>query len=201
MRALPRLYAIADAAFGDPATLAAALFDGGVRLLQLRSKRATPQLLLKQADAVLRIAPSDAIVIINDSADVALLAGAAGVHIGQDDLPPEAARRVVGSEAIVGVSTHNLEQALAADQTSADYIAVGPLFGTRHKDNPDPPVRLELLGSICRRVAKPVVAIGGITLERAPELFALGVASVAAIGDLLTAPDVTARARQWMDLA
>jgi thiamine-phosphate pyrophosphorylase len=198
---LPRLYAIADAAFGDPVSLAAALFKGGARLVQLRNKEAGPKLLLEQAEAILAIAPPDARLIINDHADVALLAGAAGVHLGQDDLAPRAARRVVGARAIVGVSTHNLEQALAADHGAVDYIAAGPVFPTRNKANPDPPLGLEGLESICRRVTKPVIAIGGITIESAPAVFAHGAASVAVIGDLLGAQDIAARAKEWLELA
>jgi thiamine-phosphate pyrophosphorylase len=201
MRELPRLYAIADAAFGDPVSLAAALFDGGVRLVQLRHKGATPKLLLDQAEAILRIAPPDATVIVNDCADVALLAGAAGVHLGQDDLAPDDARRVVGARAIIGVSTHNLEQALEADRTAADYIAAGPVFPTRSKANPDPALGLEALERICRSVTKPIVAIGGITRDTAPAVFARGAAAVAVIGDLIGAPDIPARVKQWMALA
>jgi thiamine-phosphate pyrophosphorylase len=181
--------------------MAAALFRGGARLVQLRNKNAGAAVLLSQAEAIRASAPKDARTVVNDRADVALLAGASGVHLGQDDLPPSAARRILGVSAIVGVSTHNLDQALAAAREPVDYIAVGPIFPTANKANPDPAVGLAGLGAICRRVAKPVVAIGGITLESAPAVFAAGAASIAAIGDLLAAPDIGARVRQWLKTA
>ncbi|HEX5000254.1 MAG TPA: thiamine phosphate synthase [Terriglobia bacterium] len=201
MRTLPRLYAIADAAFGDPVSLAAALFEGGARLVQLRNKDAAPATLLAQTEAILLAAPPGALVIVNDHVDVALIARAAGAHVGQDDLPPEAARHVLGPEAIIGVSTHNLEQALAADRAPVDYIAVGPVFETRHKASPAAALGLETLALICRSVTRPVVAIGGITLSSAPAVYQCGARSIAAIGDLVGAPDIAGRVRQWLEVA
>src|SRR5271167_3867038 len=123
MPPLPRLYAIADAAFGDPVQLAEALFSGGARLVQIRSKKASAREFLQQVEGVLAIAPPDAQVIVNDRADVALIAGAAGVHLGQTDLPPASAREytLLGPDRIVGFSTHNMEQALEADKLRVDY--------------------------------------------------------------------------------
>ena len=198
MTVWPRLYAIADASFGDPVRLAEALFEGGARLIQVRNKVGSSRDLFLQVEAILRIAPPDARVIVNDRADVALVAGASGVHLGQNDLPCRAARGILGSSHIIGVSTHNLEQALQAENEPADYIAVGPVFPTRSKANPDPVLGLEALRRICARVRKPVVAIGGITLESAKAVFDCGATSVAIISDLLKSSDIANRTRDWL---
>jgi thiamine-phosphate pyrophosphorylase len=139
-------------------------------------------------------------VIVNDRVDVALLASASGVHLGQTDLPPADARRIFGADRIVGFSTHNFEQAIEADKLPVDYIAVGPIFATSTKQNPDPVVGLSILSEICRAVHKPVVAIGGINLEHAKDVFEAGAASLAVIRDLLQTADVPSRVRQWVDL-
>ncbi|HLH29661.1 MAG TPA: thiamine phosphate synthase [Terriglobia bacterium] len=196
MTPLPRLYAIADAAFGDPVQLAEALFAGGARLVQIRNKKAGARELLQQVERVLALAPPGAQVIVNDRADVALLAGTSGVHLGQTDLPPFEARRILGPDRIVGFSTHNLQQALEADTMPVDYIAFGPIFPTSTKENPDPVVGLEMLADICRAVHKPVVAIGGITLETAPSVLKAGASSIAVIRDLLDSADVARRVRE-----
>jgi len=201
MTPLPRLYAIADASFGDCIRLAEALFSGGARLVQVRNKKAGAGELLKQVEAILAAAPRDARVIVNDRVDVALLTGVTGVHLGQTDLPPVDARRILGPERIVGFSTHNFEQAMEADKQPVDYIAVGPIFATSTKENADPLVGLSRLSEICRAVRKPVVAIGGIQLEHAKDVFEAGAASVAVIRDLLETANVATRVRQWLDLA
>src|SRR5262252_1390688 len=192
-----RLYAIADASFGDCVRLAEALFAGGARLVQVRNKKAGAREFLSQVERILSFAPSDGRVIVNDRVDVALLAGAAGVHLGQTDLPPAAARRILGPSRIIGFSTHNLEQAVEADSLPVDYIAVGPVFATWTKDNPDPVVGVEKLAIICRAVKKPVVAIGGITLDNAKAALSAGAASVAVIRDLLAHEDVAQRTRMF----
>jgi thiamine-phosphate pyrophosphorylase len=191
------LYAIADAAFGDCVRLAEALFAGGARLLQVRNKKAGAGEFLSQVERILSFAPSNGRVIVNDRVDVALLAGAAGVHLGQTDLPPVAARQILGPGRIIGFSTHNLEQAVEADSLPVDYIAVGPVFATSTKDNPDPVVGVEKLAMICRAVKKPVVAIGGITLDNAKAALDAGAASVAVIRDLLAHEDVAQRTRMF----
>jgi thiamine-phosphate pyrophosphorylase len=201
MTPLPRLYAIADASFGDCVRLAEQLFSGGARLVQVRNKKAGAGELLRQVEAIVAAAPPDARVIVNDRVDVALLAAAAGVHLGQTDLPPAEARRVFGADRIVGFSTHNFEQAMEADKLPVDYIAVGPVFATSTKENPDPVVGLSILSEICRTVHKPVVAIGGIKLEHAKDVFEAGAASIAVIRDLLQTANVPSRVRQWVDLA
>jgi thiamine-phosphate pyrophosphorylase len=137
--------------------------------------------------------------LVNDRPDVALLAGASGVHVGQDDLDVEQARRVLGREKFVGVSTHNLEQFERAAASSADYIAVGPVFGTSSKANPDPVVGVEFIRKTRALSDKPIVAIGGISVERAASVIEAGADSVAVISGILTAQDPAQRARQYMD--
>jgi thiamine-phosphate pyrophosphorylase len=187
---LPRLYAIADASFGDCVRLAEGLFAGGARLVQLRNKKAGAGELLAQVERVR--------VIVNDRVDVALLAGAAGVHLGQTDIPPAEARRILGPDRIIGFSTHNFEQAIDADKLPVDYIAVGPIFATSTKENPDPVVGLSLLAEICRSVHKPVVAIGGIKLEQANDVLKAGATSIAVIRDLMDTGNLAMRVREWV---
>jgi thiamine-phosphate pyrophosphorylase len=200
MKPLPRLYTIADSTFGDPVQLAAELFHAGARCVQIRNKNGNARELLAQTDRILSSAPQDALVIVNDRVDVAALTTSAGVHLGQSDLPPVEARRILGPGRTVGFSTHNLKQALLADALPVDYIAVGPVFTTTTKKDPDPVLGLEALAAICRAVKKPVVAIGGITLENAREVFQAGASSIAVIRDLLAAADMEQRVRSWMAL-
>ena len=195
---LPRLYAVADAAFGDPVLLAKALFQGGVELVQVRHKAVSARILTDTVDAVLTMAPDNARVIVNDRADVARISGAAGVHLGQEDLAPSLARRSLVEGQWIGYSTHSLEQAIQADREPVDYIAVGPIFVTTSKQNADPVIGLERLREICSHVRKPVVAIGGITLESSWDVLRCGAASVAVIRDLLGHGDIQARARMWV---
>jgi thiamine-phosphate pyrophosphorylase len=200
MKPLPRLYAIADASFGDPVELAKGLFQGGVRLLQVRNKKASSRELFSQVTRILSLAPAEAVVLVNDRVDVALTAGAAGVHLGQRDLPPAEARRVLGPESIIGFSTHNLEQAIEADRLPVDYVAVGPIFPTITKENPDPVVGIENLSTICHSIAKPVVAIGGVRLEHAPAVLKAGAGSIAVARDLLGYPNVVLRVQSWIEV-
>jgi len=199
MNGLPRLYAIADASFGDPVALAEKLFAGGVRRLQIRNKKGSSRELLEQVERILSMAPADARVLVNDRVDVALLAGTAGVHLGQADLAAGLARQILGPDRFIGLSTHNLEQALEADKLPVDYIGVGPVFWTSSKENPDPVLGLERLAEICRAVRKPVVAIGGITINQARQVRTAGAQSVAVIRDLLASEAITERARQWSE--
>lgn len=200
MKTLPRLYAIADASFGDPVELARALFAGGARLVQVRNKTGNTRELLEQVERILDIAPEGGRVIVNDRVDVTLITNAAGVHLGQIDLPIDAARKILGNDRIVGFSTHNVDQAIEADQMPIDYVAIGPIFRTFTKKNADPVVGLERLGEICNKVQKPVVAIGGITLENVRDVFKAGADSVAVIRDVLNTPNVAARVREWLDV-
>ena len=198
MISLPPLYAIADAAFGDPVLLARQLFDGGARLVQVRNKIADAGELLRQVQAILELAPKDCQVIVNDSVDVALLAGATGVHLGQSDLPAAKARMILPPNSIIGVSTHNLDQALQCQTQPVDYIAAGPVFQTSTKTDAEPTIGLDGLREICTRVKMPVVAIGGITLQNASGVFECGVSSAAVISDLLKFEDVARRTADWL---
>jgi len=199
MKPLPRLYAIADASFGDPVQLAQNLFDGGARLVQVRNKKGSTRELLEQVDRILSFAPGDARLIVNDRTDVALIARAGGVHLGQEDLPSAKARQILGPELMIGISTHNFRQALEAEKLPVDYVAVGPIFSTTSKENPDPVIGLESLAEICRAIRKPVVAIGGIKLQNVVEVLQAGASSVAVIRDLLDAPDIASRLQRWIE--
>lgn len=200
---LPRLYVILDASLLTiPVTdCAQELAGAGVRLLQYRNKSASARELLEASRSLASIlTPLDVSFIVNDRPDVAVLAGADGVHVGQGDLAPEHARAVVGGDRWVGVSTHNLEQFREAVATSADYVAVGPIFATTSKANPDAVVGTELIRRARGLTAKPIVAIGGITLENAPSVIEAGADSVAVISDILRAPDRVERARQYLNV-
>ena len=199
---LPRLYPILDIDLCrerrlEPLAVLAAFLAGGAQLLQLRDKAISTGARLALADTVVaRAHAAGARVIVNDRPDIARLSAADGVHVGQDDLPVSDARRIVGDEAIVGVSTHDEAQLAAAVRTTATYVAVGPIYGTATKDTGYPARGLDLV----RRAAasgRPVVAIGGITLDRAPEVIAAGASSVAIISDLL-AGEPEARVRLFL---
>ncbi len=170
---------------------AAALVAGGARLVQLRGKDVGDHALL---DAVRRALPivrgAGGRLVVNDRADVALMAGADGVHVGQDDLPPRECRRLLGERALVGWSTHGIEQLRGAAGEPIDYVAFGPVFATATKRDPGPVVGLEGLREARRHTPLPLVAIGGITRANAADVVAAGADGVAAIADLLRAPDV-----------
>jgi len=171
-----------------PLDLAHAYLDGGARLLQIRAKQLPSGPFLQLCDGLVDMAaPYHAAVIVNDRADLAVMAKAAGVHVGQEDLAPAEARRLVGTDGIVGFSTHTVSQIEAAIREPITYLAVGPVFGTKTKDTGYSSVGLELV-SIAARLggAIPVVAIGGITLETAESVLRAGATSVAVIGDLLS---------------
>jgi thiamine-phosphate pyrophosphorylase len=183
----------------QPLDLAKAFLDGGARLIQLRAKTIPSAALLNLADAVVQAAVAyDAAVIINDRVDVARMSGAAGVHVGQDDVPPSEARRLLGADTIVGYSTHSTAQIRAALREPVTYIAVGPVFGTRTKDTGYDAVGLDLVSEAARAAAQPIVAIGGITLETAPAVLAAGARSVAVIGDLLVGNNPSARTSAYL---
>jgi thiamine-phosphate pyrophosphorylase len=203
---LAPLYAICDEEvcerFRIPLVdLAGAYLRGGVRLVQIRAKRAGSAWFLQAARAIVALArEAGATVVVNDRADVALLSGASGVHVGQDDLAPSAVRRVVGDQVIVGLSTHTLEQLEAAAAAPVDYLAIGPVFPTGTKTTGYEAVGLEMVRR-AKAVAgeRPLVAIGGITLATAPDVIAAGAASVAVIADLVSTGDPTVRARAFVD--
>jgi thiamine-phosphate pyrophosphorylase len=200
---LPRLYVILDAALLTTPELHCAqkLVDAGVRLLQYRNKAASTRELFESSRRLSALLiPQGVTFFVNDRADVASLTGASGVHLGQEDLGVEEARLVIGTERLVGVSTHTLQQFQQAAATSADYLAVGPVFATSTKTNPDPVVGTDFIRQIRGLTNKPIVAIGGITLERAAEVIQAGADSVAVISDILRAPDPGQRARQYVDV-
>lgn len=188
---LPRLYPILDAdCFPDATAMFAAaeeLAVAGCTLLQCRNKSGNTRQMLDQARE-LKTRLASVKLIMNDRADLCLAAGFDGLHVGQDDLLPESARRIIGSDRWLGVSTHNPEQLAEADQTSADYLAIGPVFATSSKANPDPVVGLEGVRRTRELTRKPLVAIGGITRANAPSVIEAGADAVAVISDLLRDP-------------
>jgi thiamine-phosphate pyrophosphorylase len=194
---LPRIYpiivpsCIGSGTLTETSDFARELVAGGATLIQLREKHASSKEILRLARELRRILPSEVRLIVNDRADLALAAQAEGVHVGQDDVPPEAARRILGTERMLGVSTHNAEQLAIAHQTSADYLAIGPVFATLSKDNPDPAIGLEGVRQARALTHKPLVAIGGITLQNCPSAIEAGADSVAVISELLSDPRKT----------
>jgi thiamine-phosphate pyrophosphorylase len=198
---IPRLYPIVDAAFfaaaSDPVSAMAAylraLLAGGVTLVQYRNKTGSAREMLAQARELRRLmwrpgAEPQYRFILNDRADLCLAADCDGVHVGQDDLSPHAARALVGPDRWVGVSTHNPEQVQVASQWPVDYIAVGPVFATSTKANPDPVIGLEGVRTARALTSKPLVAIGGITRANCRSVIDAGADSVAVISDLINEP-------------
>jgi thiamine-phosphate pyrophosphorylase len=205
---LPPLHAIVDVdvatrAGWEPLALAQAFFEGGARCVQVRAKTLASGPLLELARAtVAAAAPFGAMVIVNDRADVARLAGASGVHVGQDDLSPADARAVLGPDAIVGFSTHTLDQFTRAVGEPVSYLAIGPVFGTATKDTGYAAVGLELVERAARLApACPIVAIGGLTLDNAVAAWTAGAWSVAVITDLLAGGDPRERIASYNRLA
>jgi thiamine-phosphate pyrophosphorylase len=178
-----------------PLDLARAYIDGGARVLQVRAKHLPSAAFLDLCDTIVAIARAAGThVIVNDRADIARVSRAAGVHVGQEDVQAQAARAQVGPDAIVGLSTHTIAQVEAAVREPVSYIAVGPVFGTSTKATGYEPVGLELVRAAAERSGGlPIVAIGGITIERAPGVLAAGASAVAVIGDLLAGDDPAAR--------
>ena len=193
------LYGILDVpARQSPVELASALLEGGVRVIQLRMKTGDARAMLAACDALLPLCQRErALFIVNDRLDVALAAGADGVHLGQRDLTLADARRLAPAGFLIGISTHDLDQARAADAGGADYLGFGPVFATTTKENPDAIVGLAGLASACAAVRAPVVAIGGISLADAPALARAGATGAALISAIARAPDVAAAARSF----
>jgi len=189
---LPRLYAILDSScFPDSQVLfstAEELLAGGVTLLQYRDKSGKAREMLEQARELKRRLGGSVKLMMNDRADLCLAAGFDGVHVGQDDLSAEGARKIIGGRVWLGVSTHNSEQVEEADKTSADYIAIGPVFSTASKVNPDPVVGLEGVRKARALTRKPLVAIGGINRANCRSVIEAGADSMAVISDLMREP-------------
>jgi thiamine-phosphate pyrophosphorylase len=189
---LPRLYPIIDAVFlpttGDLVDFGESLASAGCTLLQYRNKSGNARIMLEQAQALKKHLGRSVRLIMNDRADLCLAAEFDGVHVGQQDLSPESVRAILGPERCLGVSTHNPEQLSEADLTSANYVAIGPVFATSSKQNPDPVVGLEGVRRARALTRKPLVAIGGITRANATSVIEAGADSVAVISDLLRDP-------------
>ena len=203
---LPAFYPILDvdvarARLLDPLAVLDGWLDAGVRLVQLRAKALAGAAFLELANrCAQRAASAGATFIVNDRADVALLSRAGGVHLGQEDLPPVAARRVVPSPTLIGWSTHNEAQVQAASSMPIDYLAIGPVFGTTSKERPDAVVGIEGVRMAVRLAAgRPVVAIGGITIDTASEVLRAGASSIAVISDVMHA-DAATRAREFLQV-
>jgi thiamine-phosphate pyrophosphorylase len=204
---IPAFYPVLDTELlsqqGLPATEAAeAILEAGARILQFRHKQFFSRQVFEEAERVARLCrDAGALFVINDRADIAMLLNAA-LHLGQDDLPPADARRIIPPDRIIGFSTHNADQLLAADRQPVDYLAIGPIFSTASKQNPDPVVGIERLPALRSLTRKPLVAIGGITRKTAASVFSVGADSVAVIGDLyphpLTKASLRARIEDWM---
>jgi thiamine-phosphate pyrophosphorylase len=187
---LPQVYPITDTEISglSHAEQVAIFAERGATVVQIREKQASAVEFYEQARAALAIAAERGVhLIINDRVDIALATGATGVHLGQDDLPPEAARRLLGEDAVIGYSTHSVAQALEAARMPIDYLAIGPIFTTSTKENPDPVVGLEGLRAVKAAIGSlPLVAIGGIKPANTAEVLAAGADSVAMISGLWT---------------
>jgi thiamine-phosphate pyrophosphorylase len=197
MIVLPRLYPILDAAYFadavDLVTAAEQLASAGVTLIQYRNKSGNAREMLEQARELLQgsragVPAPHVRLIMNDRTDLCLAADFDGVHVGQEDLSPESVRKIIGPGRWLGVSTHNPDQLREADLTSADYLAIGPVFSTSSKDKPDPVVGLEGVRRARALTRKPLVAIGGITRANAASVIEAGADSVAVISDLIREP-------------
>jgi thiamine-phosphate pyrophosphorylase len=193
---LPRLYPVLDpGCFPDVAAMFSAalqLAAAGCSLLQYRDKSGKSRQILDQARGLRERVGESVRLIMNDRADLCLAAQYDGLHIGQDDIFPESARQIIGSSRLLGVSTHTPEQLVEADRTSADYLAIGPIFATGSKANPDPVVGLDGLRRARQLTRKPLVAIGGITRANVRSVIDAGADCVAVISDLLREPGKSA---------
>jgi thiamine-phosphate diphosphorylase len=200
---LPKLYPITDTRISklSHAEQVEQLAAGGATLIQLREKLASPREFYEAAREAMRVARALKVkIIVNDRVDVALAVGADGVHVGQEDLPPEYVRALLGEGKILGYSTHDLKQALAADSMPIDYVAIGPIYHTSTKENPDPVVGLSELAQVKSQLSKPLVAIGGITLQTAASVFQAGADSLAVISDLFSTGDISARVLEYLQV-
>lgn len=190
---LPKIYPITDTRLTalSHAAQVERLINGGATLIQLREKHAAPKDFYEDARAAIEIARrANVKIIINDRVDIALALKADGVHLGQDDLPPAEARRILGEKAIIGFSTHSIEQAIQAAQMPVDYIAIGPVFATQTKENPDETVGTEGVRAVRAAIGDfPLVAIGGITAENSRQVFEAGADSLAVIKAILFPPE------------
>ena len=190
---LPKIYPITDTRLTglSHAAQVERLISGGAKFIQLREKYASPRSFYEEAAAALEIArEAGAKIIVNDRVDIALALKADGVHLGQDDLPPEKARQILGERAIIGFSTHSVRQAVDVVRLPIDYVAIGPVFATQTKENPDQIVGLEGVRQVREAIGDfPLVAIGGIAPENFSEVWRAGADSLAVIKALLSPPE------------
>lgn len=187
---IPEIYPITDTRLSgiSHAEQVKRLIEGGAKFIQLRDKYAAPKDFYEAANSALKIARENNVkIIINDRVDIAFTLKADGVHLGQDDLPPGKARKILGEKTIIGFSTHTIEQALEACNFPVDYIAFGPVFGTTTKENPDAATGIELIKRVRELIGEiPLIAIGGITTENFRQVFNAGADSAAIISDLIS---------------
>lgn len=201
---IPLLYGITDINVSGCTShfeVAKRLMESGVELIQLRYKGTSDTAFYEEAVQSVKLSASfHARIIVNDRVDIALASGAHGIHLGKGDIPAEKARAILGDMSLIGVSTHSLKEAVEAPFKKVDYIAVGPIYSTQTKESENAPVGPETLAEIRKVVRKPIVGIGGITLENVSEVIRSGADSVAVISDLLGSQDVSLRAKQYFDL-
>lgn len=203
---LPHIYPITDTRLSglSHTEQTRRLIAGGATLIQLREKHASPLEFCNDAERAVTLAHEHgAQIIINDRVDIALAVRADGVHLGQDDMPPDPARQLLGPDVIIGYSTHSVEQAMEAVRLPVDYIAVGPVFTTTTKENADDVVGLDGLRCVRSSIGDiPLTAIGGITAETLPEVIAAGADAAAIIADIVADPDrIAERTRSLLDVA
>lgn len=196
------LYAIIDNSLTTSVSnieIARKLLTGGARILQLRGKGLSSGELLKEAREISTLTKkAGALFIVNDRADIALLSNADGVHLGQDDMPIAEARKILGREKLIGISTHNIEQALKAEQEGADYIGFGPIFETKTKEDAEEAKGLQALREIKINVKIPVAAIGGINLENLKEVMDTGADGAAVISAIVKTDDIEGATRKFV---
>jgi thiamine-phosphate pyrophosphorylase len=202
---LPTIYPITDTAIAkfSHAEQVRKLIEGGATLIQLRDKHASAKGFYQSAKDALEIAREfDVRIIINDRVDIALALKAYGVHLGQEDLPPAHARNILGDDAIIGFSTHNLKQAIEAVKLPINYLAIGPVFTTRTKENPENTIGLEGIKNVRAAVGGfPIVAIGGVTLKNFREVLAAGANTVAVISDIISEFDkISRKTREFLNI-
>lgn len=202
---LPPIYPITDKCLSGKSShlaIVRELVRGGATLIQIRDKESPVRELLNDIRRCVEIAAGFGVqIIVNDRCDLALLGGAAGVHLGQDDLPPGAARAVLGRDAVLGLSTHTPAQVRQSNHLPVQYIGFGPIFATSTKPGHSPVVGLAALRQACRQSIRPVVAIGGITLEQIPRVLEAGAASAAVISTLLQSRNIARRMEQLLKAA
>lgn len=197
------LYAIIDNSLKPSISnieIARKVLDGGARILQLRGKGLSSRKLLEEAREIRELTrKAGALFIVNDRADIALLSDADGVHLGQDDLPIAEARKILGKDKVIGISTHNIEQAMKAASEGADYIGFGPVFGTTTKADAEEAKGLQALQEVRKSVNIPVVAIGGIIIENVVDVLSAGADAVAVISAIVKADDIEGAARRFLE--